>query len=558
EHHQEIQKIYKWPAAPDHWSKHKNARNLRQAMTGSWFIEGKHFQEWQEAPHSFLWLHGIPGAGKTILCSTIIEELSRHSRSDPFLAMAFFYFDFNNKDTLPDDVLRSLIVQLSAQCVSTPHALESLFSMNEQGGVRRDPRQEDLMSTLKTIVMSFQVVYIVFDALDECPERSRFLKLLREVHDWKLDALHLLATSRKEGDISKALSGLVSHDISMNKSPVDRDIQVYVSRRLDIEFSMCSTEEKEMVQSTLMKDAHGMFRLVKCQLDALANCQSSAALEAALMHLPKTLYETYDRILEAINEVNRPDALRLLIWLAFSIRTLSIEEAVDVIATDPDAKKGPLFDHRRRLWDPQGMLYICSSLVTITSQEETNKEGSIGEIRLAHFSVREYLISEHLHTSTLSYYHFDEKIAHVSIAKTCLAYLLQFDQHNGVNSNTARSYPLSHYAADNWLDHAGWDQASDWDDLHGLIMRLLEPMSAVYINWMWLYCQSKPREYHGMNPLYITAEKGLEQACQWLLEKGLDVNAPGGYYGTPLQAAALQGHDVIVQLLLEKGADVNA
>ncbi|KZP27544.1 hypothetical protein FIBSPDRAFT_730607, partial [Athelia psychrophila] len=43
-----------------------------------------------------------------------------------------------------------------------------------------------------------------------------------------------------------------------------------------------------------------------------------------------------------------------------------------------------------------------------------------------------------------------------------------------------------------------------------------------------------------------------------LLEKGADVNAPGGYYGNALQAASEGGHDVIVRLLLEKGANVNA
>ncbi|KAF8515200.1 hypothetical protein JB92DRAFT_2915802 [Gautieria morchelliformis] len=247
------QKIYEWLAAPDHASKHRNARNMREAMTGSWFIEGEQFQEWRETPHSFLWLHGIRA-------STIIEELSDHCRSDSSLAMAFFYFDFNNKDTLPDAVLRSLIEQLSMQCASTPHALESLFSKNEQGHALRAPSHEDLMSTLKTVIGSFQAVYLVFDALDECPERSRFLKVLREGHDWKLDALHLLATSRKEGDIQKALSGLVSHEVPMDEGLVDGDIQVYVSRRLveDVEFSMYSADGKEMVNTTLTQGAHGM------------------------------------------------------------------------------------------------------------------------------------------------------------------------------------------------------------------------------------------------------------------------------------------------------------
>ncbi|KAF8509947.1 hypothetical protein JB92DRAFT_466863 [Gautieria morchelliformis] len=546
-----LQEIYKWLAAPDHRSKHRNACNLRQAMTGSWFIEGKHFQEWREVPHSFLWLHGIrmlsklgdmcfplidcrSWRGKTILCSTIVEELSRHCRSDPLLAMASFYFDFNNKDTPPDAVLRSLIAQLSVQCASTPHALESLFSKTGQDGA---PGQEDLMSTLKTIISGFQAMYIVFDALDECPERSRFLAVIREIHGWEFGLLHLLATSRKERDIEEALSGLISQEVRMDENLVDGDIRVHVSRTLedDIKFRMCTAEEKEKMMAALMEGAHGMFRWVVCQLDALRKCRTPAALEKALMRLPKTLNETYDRILAAIDEDDRQDALSLLQWLTFSVRTISTDEAVEVLATDPDAREGPLFDPRRRLRDPSDILTICSSLVTITfregsnaeddNYEDSNNKGSIDhhddrvpftetrEIRLAHFSVREYLISEHLlmSTSMLSCYYFNEKIAHVFIAKTCLAYLLQFDQDNGVNLNTAWSYPLSCYAADNWLDHAGWDRAGDWDDLHGLIVMLLEPTSAVYMNWMWLYCHNKPWEcHHGMNPLYIMAEKGLE------------------------------------------------
>jgi Ankyrin repeat len=222
-----------------------------------------------------------------------------------------------------------------------------------------------------------------------------------------------------------------------------------------------------------------------------------------------------------------------------------------VIATDPDAKNGPLFDHRRRLWDPRDILDICSSLVTIAFQEDGSNDGSIdvhidrttfiepGWVKLAHFSVREYLISDHLRTNTtaLSYYFFNEKIAHVFIAKTCLAYLLQFDQEH-VNSTTLRSYPLSRYATDNWTDHARWDRAGDWDDLHGLIMTLLEPTGAVYINWMWLYCQNIWNSRR--DPLHIAAEVGLERACQDLLLKGSDVSARRRYGDTPLHVAALR------------------
>jgi hypothetical protein len=183
--------------------------------------------------------------------------------------VAFFYFDFNNKDTLSTAVLRSLIEQISLQCASIPYALQSLFSRNEQGSGHRDPSQEDLISTLKEIVRGFQTVYIVFDALDECPERSMFLTVLRDIHSWEFGPLHLLATSRKERDIEDVLDGLISHEMRMDESLVDSDILVHVTRTLenDVKLRRCSTKEKEMVKTALMKGACGMWVITYQRVD---------------------------------------------------------------------------------------------------------------------------------------------------------------------------------------------------------------------------------------------------------------------------------------------------
>ncbi|KAF8518594.1 hypothetical protein JB92DRAFT_2712075 [Gautieria morchelliformis] len=372
--------------------------------------------------------------------STIIEELASQS-----LVIAYLYFDFHSKDIRPHSVLRALIEQLSSKCTSIPDGLEKLFSA--YADTRRSPSPEELKSSLKSIIGSFENVYIVFDALDECPTRSEFLKLLAEIHGWNLDTLHILATSRVEKDIAETLSGLVSHQVLMDEPLVDGDIQVHVCRTLDddIKFSRCSADMKENIKKTLVEGAHGMFRWVVCQLEALRKCQSPAALEKALKCLPKTLYETYDRILLNIDDGDKRNALKLLQWLAFSVSMVSLSEAVDVLATDPDTKDGLLFDRNRRLWNARDVLTICSSLITVTATdvrlqgrdngvpEDTQvhraRFAETDEVTLAHFSVREYLVSEHLSKgdSKLSYYHFNKKLADTFIAKTCLAYLLQFN-----------------------------------------------------------------------------------------------------------------------------------
>ncbi|KAF8485543.1 hypothetical protein JB92DRAFT_2836843 [Gautieria morchelliformis] len=428
---QHRQDIYNWLSAPDYESKHLTAITDREGNTGAWFVQGDCFREWRGKPKSFLWLHGkvyTAGSGKTILCLTIIREISRHCESDSSLAIAFFYFDFHSKDTKPPAVLRALIRQRSPRAPAKtspkiPDYLGDLFSRKGDG--KQSPSSEELESTLKSIIGTFKNdVYIIFDALDECPDRPQFLKL-------------------------RQIAPPSNESVPMDESLVDGDM-----------ISKYSEEKRQTIKTTLMDGAHGMFRWVVCQLDSLRNCRSPHELQMALIDLPPTLYETYDRIL-LIDERDKGNALKLLQWLAFSVDKVSFSEAVDVLATNPDTVNGPFFDRDRRFDDPRDILTICSSLVTITVVQpnpdyfESKERGSFTELKLAHFSVREYLVSEGLRSHfKLAIYHCNEKQANTFMAKTCVAYLLQFNQHGCISKNTRISYPLCSYAARYWIRHA--------------------------------------------------------------------------------------------------------
>lgn len=190
--------------------------------------------------------------------STIIEDISRHCQSGSSLGIAFFYFDFQNRDTRPLAVIRSLIKQLSSQCSTVPDALVKLFHENLEG--QRTPTLKELLLTAKFVIQAFLDVYIVFDALDECLEREEFLALLGVIYDWRIGTLHLLTTSRKERDIEVALSHMVTQEIAMGEGLVNVDIRLHVSKVLEhaIEFQKFSAEEKDMIMITLLEGAQGM------------------------------------------------------------------------------------------------------------------------------------------------------------------------------------------------------------------------------------------------------------------------------------------------------------
>ena len=77
------------------------------------------------------------------------------------------------------------------------------------------------------------------------------------------------------------------------------------------------------------------FRWVYCQLEALQPCFPNN-LRRMLEELPKSLDETYQRILREINNANQKQAHQLLQCLAVARRPLLLEELAEVLALDVD------------------------------------------------------------------------------------------------------------------------------------------------------------------------------------------------------------------------------
>jgi hypothetical protein len=173
-------------------------------------------------PASFLWLHGIPGCGKTILSSVVLQNLYHVYNNDSGRVVAYFYFDFKDRQKqIPELMVRSLISQLSQKCVKIPLILETLYSSCENG--QRQPSLESLLDMLKEMIHEFPHTDIVLDALDECIDRIELLNILERIAGWQLDELHFLVTSRKEKDIENSLEIIVkdSQIICLDSNHVD-------------------------------------------------------------------------------------------------------------------------------------------------------------------------------------------------------------------------------------------------------------------------------------------------------------------------------------------------
>ena len=301
------------------------------------------------------------------------------------------------------------------------------------------------------------------------------------------------------------------------------------------------------------------FRWVACPLDSLGKCLNLSGLQKVLASLPRTLDDTYTRILCNIEEEYFDYAFKLLQWLTYSARPLRLEEVAETIAID--VKGNPRVNPENRFPEPRDILSICSSLLALESQ--TSKDSDSVIVELAHFSVKEYLISERILQGKARRYSIHEINANISICNDCLAYLLDLDESTFSSYQLLTEYPLAGYAASYWTQHAQVAEKDiNFDPF--LVMELFLKKENGVLLRLSLYKpdSSVPdivRDSSNIcHPLYYASVAGLNQCARLLLDKGTDVNAQGGFFGNALQVATHHGHHQMMQVLLDKGADVNA
>lgn len=253
---------------------------------------------------------------------------------------------------------------------------------------------------------------------------------------------------------------------------------------------------------------------------------------------------TYARILQSIPKERKKKTIRLLQFLIYSERPLALKEAVDIIAVRLNEGQ---FDAQDRLPCPEEITGYCSSLISLI---QTSGPAATLKLQLAHFSVKEYLLT---HDSP----DFNYPNPRIAITETCLAYLGSIPNVN--NATIKREFPLAEYAGQIWMGHATIAEKSQ---------AILERIIGFLLNERRFHCWIHLCNPDGMvyrrrkmsiaSPLYYACLIGLETTAQKLLLIGADPNAVGGHQGYPLAAASRYGHQKIVQLLLDNGADVDA
>ncbi|KAK4119292.1 ankyrin [Parathielavia appendiculata] len=640
-------KLLDWLCNIDPSETHNAARAKHEKGTGDWLVRhNEQFQAWREQPGSLLWLHGKAGCGKSILASTVIKHLRKRYSPDPLTALAYFYFSFSDaKKQGVDGMLASLVKQLCSRRPILPRVMDSLHEFRERG---ERPDAKTLEETLIAAMAGFSSVHIVIDALDEClvlqGERRLLLDTVRRIVMAAPANLHVFLTSRKEVDIEAVLGPLLSPpsnklalDLSGATEIVNRDIGLYIDSVLaSPDFEPWPDNIKTEARTMLIERADGMFQYVAQQFDALRNLSSVALIRTAIQELPAGLDATYERLLQNVDPRFQPQVASSLQWLAFSHEVLRLEELAEVFILRPDRETA--FDEADRLFEPRHVLKYFSSLVVTEgsksddgsdwddsldsdsdsdsyvplfsfgdeSDDRQRDAGSGIYVRLAHYSIKEYLISQRITQGPAVVFAFSETEAHLHIAHSCLAYHLQHcagneSQAAGTGRLWLRDYAVHHWpqhlelvprelwlpeiaeaaaralAAGSrslhrmmqvkefrpWVDDPGDEPGEHSYSRENAMMRhpqwLTARMGFVQLTDMLLSLDKYPTQESLDTALVEAAYGGRTAAVEFLLDRGASLDATCEPLGLDaLQAAAYRGHRQTVKTLLSRGANIDA
>ena len=334
------------------------------------------------------------------------------------------------------------------------------------------------------------------------------------------------------------------------------------------------------------------FRWVECQFQALQSCpRSEEHLDRLLSSLPRSLDETCERMLCDIEYPE--DARRILTLLCFASRPLSVQELIDGVAVEITSSEG--LNRKRRLQDSIAIRDICGSLIDFSldaipptrylHRELTTTVELTPTVRIAHFSVQEYLESDRIRHQKAGIFSLRSAMAHDEIAHICLVYLLDHGlSRSELDQSILKEYPLAHFAAMYWYRHYQMNP-NPTPALKNCILRLFQSQDS-FTTWVRLHDVdhhwtrntyfSRPLTDIA-SPVYYASLLGLDQTLHEIFNTqevestitpaqsitsasnvSKQINARGGIHGNALHAASYEGHDKIVQIWLDRGAEIDA
>ncbi|KAK5046977.1 hypothetical protein LTR84_006919 [Exophiala bonariae] len=535
---------------------------LWKSGTCTWFTEGPEFKSWLTTENSSLWIYGIPGAGKSILCAQAIQKAL--SLSDEENAVTYFFCDYKNHGTQkPRNILGSLVEQLARQSKRSYQQLKTFADDYSQATNMQkwEPDCDDLFQLVVQMSENFTSVSLLIDGLDECDEHivevTSYLSRLDEASS----RFRILLSSRQLVEIQHIVQRFQSLSIAARST----DIRLYIAHELEQRTNPSSHRPliigdenlKGEIMDALVSQAHGMFRWVAVQLDYFSELPSDQAIREALTSLPPDLAQSYERLLHMISR--KPAATQQLVqhtlmWLASSMQDYS-DNPKEALLEALSITNGSSRFNPSNMPSPEKILRACGSLIRFNIEKDT--------IELAHFTVVEFLDAIDVDIQpVLSRYKTGGHTQWNYLTLTSLTYLCYDDswplpQSQEEQNNLKIDHPFL-YTAHEMLPACLAKCDIQHEEVLRVVMEFFNQRRADPL-LLWLYHEAyKWKNFRNFDlsglrdalllmplmPICYAAMFNLPEVCKRLIDAGQSCNALSPL-GTPLQLAIMGRHALI-------------
>jgi Cdc6-like AAA superfamily ATPase len=254
----EKQTILDWLAPANYAAQQHDFFSKGESGTGQWLLESADFQQWVKTKNLTLFCTGIPGAGKTILTSIIIEYLSTRSPDDGSNVVAYIYCNYKQQhEQLLENLLASLLRQLAEGKPDLPHDIKLLHNRYKEK--RSRPSVDEISAVLQSVATQYSRVFIVIDALDECHGNGNCKeKLLSEISILQAKCgINFFATSRSIPDTTQRFDQGLKIEIRAEKQDVEKYVNSHI-RELPSVVRKNPQIQKEII-SGIVNSIDGMY-----------------------------------------------------------------------------------------------------------------------------------------------------------------------------------------------------------------------------------------------------------------------------------------------------------
>ncbi|KAB2099841.1 hypothetical protein AG0111_0g11852 [Alternaria gaisen] len=600
--------IANWISTIPYESHHDFACRNLLAGSGQWLFDSDEFISWNVGDpltSTVLWLHGIPGSGKTSLVALAIQR-ERKRLADTKARLAFFYCQRSSAEpqrSKQRELLRSLLRQLAfdingglQEPVKILYAKKKKEAELAQHEVQVFTDEEVI--TLLVKLFKMRNTTIMIDALDEMvrDERPTLYEVFDDISerlrnsdssDNRHAVLRLLVSSRNDRDIVLKLSSY--RNVCIGVANNREDIREFVKRELKKSingFQLLVDTPKdqqqavlESIERTLVTKAQGMFRWVSLQIPWICKARNPESVHRQLATIPESLKGSYLRICDLMKStllekdlVLAENAIRLILAAKRNLETQDFLEALQ------------MGSEWERPISANALIEMCQNLV------ELDTESNI--FRFAHLSVREYFEEkEGFRTRDANAFVMNsciERLQKLSgdhqsettpFGKYALAYWLQHCEAIGSDGppeplrskvkrfihnkgKPSRTFELWMSILDENLDDLGLSETQTLGITLASTLVALPSFIASGFGLVWLL---KEDFYHqemgwssknksGDTALLVASTCGQLETVRYLLDQGAAIEGDQAY---ALHMAAYYGHAEVLSLLLERHVDPN-